>query len=162
MTQIKVKDLKGTGVPVRFGPLSDPEKYKIDLLEEARQRFSVSAIDFDELELEIGDRLEDKPYSDTGRARMPPSYLCEGSVWLNCYTPDGKYANIALVPFLDKTEHRHGEFPHHNFYIYWTDLMGQEGSERRISGHKIPVDQPVVVSISCDTETRKGTIKVSR
>ena len=158
--RIKVKDLKGSGVPIRFGPISDPEKIEIDLLEVARQRFSINTIDFNELELEIGDRLGEKPYPDTGRAIMPPTYLCEGSVWLNFYNPDGRYANVSLVPHIDETGHRHSIPPHHNFYLYWTNFDGSTGSDKDIRGHMIPKDEPIVISIMCGKEVRKGTIDV--
>ena len=157
----KVKDLKGSGVLVRFGPESDPEKFKIDLLEVARRSLSLKAInDFDELE--IGDRLGDKPYSDTGRARggMPPHYLCEGSVWVNFYCLDGRSANVSLVPHMHETGYRRGEPPHHNFWLYWTNFDGSIGSDMDIPGHTISKDEPIVISITCDKEVREGTINV--
>lgn len=156
--KLKVKDLKGRGILVVFGPASNPERFKIDLLEEARQRLSFGTIDLNELELEIGDRLGEKPYPITDRTTMPPTYLCEGSVWVNFYTPDGKYANISLVPHMDKTETP----PHHNFWLYLTDFDGRKGSDKRISGHRIPIDEPIIISISCGEETRKGTITLKR
>ena len=112
--------------------------------------------------LEIGDRLTDRPYSDTGRATVPPDYLCEGSVWLNFYdTKGGSYANISLVPHLDETRHRNDLHPHHNFYLYWTDFDGTPGVEKDIPGHIIPVNEPIIISVSCGQETRKGTIRVT-
>ena len=158
----KVKDLKGSGVSVRFGPLSDPKKFEIDLLEEARRRLSLNTIDdFDELELEIGDRLGERPYTDTGRAKMMPlQYPCEGSVWLNFVSLDGRCANISVVPFMDETGHGHSLPPHHNFYLYWTNFDGSIDSDKRISGHRISIGEPIVISIICGKEVRKGTIDV--
>lgn len=154
---MKVKDLKGSGVPVVFGPASNQERFKIDLLEEARRRLSFGSTDLDEFELKIGDRLGGEPYSATDRATMPPAYLCEGSVWVNFYTPDGRYANISVVPHMHKTGP-----PHHNFWLYWTNLDGSKDSDNRIAGHSIPVDEPIFISISCGDETRKGMIDLKR
>ncbi len=146
---------------VRFGPLSDPEKFEIDLLEEARRRLSLNTIDdFDELELEIGDRLRERPYVNTGRSVMPSQYLCEGSVWLNFVSLDGRYANISLVPLMDETGHGHGLHPHHNFWLYWTNFDGSIDSDRSISGHRISTGEPIVISIISGKEVRKGTIDV--
>ena len=157
-----MKNLKGSGVPVRFGPLSDPERFEIDLLEEAYQRFGVNTTDFNELELEIGDRLGEKPYSDTGRAPMPPTYLCEGSVWLNFYSPDGRCANISFVPHWDETQHIPGIHPHHNFWLYWTDFNGSIGSTSHIPGHVIHKDEPIEISLICGEQIRKGTLDVKQ
>ena len=158
--RIKVKDLKGKGVPVRFGPISDPEKFEIDLLEVARQRFSLKLKDINELELEIGDRLEERPYPNTGRSIMPLNYLCEGSVWVNFCSLDGRYANVSLVPHMDETGHRHSISPHHNFWLYWTNFDGSIGSDKHIPGHMISKDEPIAISIICSKEVRKGTIDV--
>ena len=162
--EMKVKALKGEGVPVIFGPKSNPEIFKIDFLVEARRRLSVGTMDFDECELEIGDRLGGKPYATTDRARaMPQTYLCEGSVWLNFISPDGRRANISLVPHLDRTGHGRASLPiHHNFDLYWTDFDGSPGFERGIPGHFILVNEPIVIRMSCGEETRKGTITVKR
>jgi len=161
--RIKVKDLKGSGVPVRFGPISHPEKYEIDLLDVARGKLSLEMInDFNEVELEIGDRLGGIPYADTGRAKkpMPPTYLCEGSVWLNFYAPEGECANISLVPHMDTTGHKADMHPHHNFYTCWTDFDGYLGCDKNIPGHSIPKGEPVAISIICGEDVRKGTIDI--
>lgn len=158
--RIKAKNLRGSGVPIRFGPLSEPEKFQIDLLEEACLKFSLDLVDIDEVELEIGDRLGEKPYADTGRAIMPQNYLCEGIVWLNFYSPDGRYANISLVPHMDERRHIPTIHPHHNFALYWTDFDGSLGYDDHISGHLIPKTEPVVITIICGKEIRKGTIDV--
>jgi len=161
--RIKVKDLKGSGIPVRFGPISQPEKYEIDLLDVAHLKLSLETIDdLDEVELEIGDRMGEIPYADTGRAKktMPLTYLCEGSVWLNFIAPEGEYANISLVPHMDTTGHRAGMHPHHNFYIYWTDFDGCSGCDKNIPGHTIPKGEPVAISIICGKDVRKGTIDI--
>ena len=156
-----MKELKERGVPVKFGPASQPEKYEIDLLEVAKLKLSLDTIDdFDEAELEIGDRLPQRPYADTGRATMPPTYLCEGSVWLNFHSSEGLSANIGLVPHIDTTRHLPDLHPHHNFRIYWTDFNGSIGSTDRIPGHLVPKDEPVAISIICGKEIRKGTIDV--
>lgn len=152
--EIKVKDLKGKGIPVEFGPISDCKKFRIDLLYEAQQRLSIGTADLNDFKLNIGDRLGENPYPVTDRATMPPDYLCEGSVWLNFYNPDGRFANIALVPHLHKSD------AHHNFWLYWTDFDGTKGSEDRIPGHQIPVDELVAVSISCGLQNLRGIIKV--
>ena len=157
--RMKVKDLKRTGVLVRFGPISDPEKFEIDLLEEAHKRFPLKLQNINELELEIGDRLGESLYPNTGRALMPPRYLCEGSVYVNFYSL-GRYANVCLVPLMDETGHGHSIPPHHNFWLYWTDFDGEIGSDKNILGHVISKDEPVAISISCGKEVRKGTIGV--
>ena len=154
MMEIKVKNLKGNGIPVTFGPISTPEKFKIDLLSEAYKRLEIGTMDFNEFSLVIGDRLGENPYPVTDRATMPPNYLCEGSVWVNLYSPDGRYGNIALVPHLHRSD------AHHNFWLYWTDFDGSKDSDNQISGHQIPINEPVVVSIRCGAENRKGTISV--
>lgn len=153
--RIKVRNVKKSGVPVRFGPKSEPIKFKVDLLEEARKRLSIGFKEFDDLELEIGDRLDEKPYPKTDRATMPPTYLCGGSVWVNFYSPDGSCANVSLVPHLHKTVP-----PHHNFWLYWTDFDGSKYSEDHIPGHFIDTDEPVVVKIICGAEIRKGTLGI--
>lgn len=158
--KMNVKDLKGSGVQVIFGPICNPEKFEIDLLEVAHQRFAVNTIDFNELELEIGDRLGERPYPHTGRAIMPRTYLCEGSVWLNFYDPEGRCANVSLVPHFDETGHIHSIHPHHNFWLYWTDFDGRIGFDNRIPGHMIQKDETIVISIMCGKEVRKGTIAV--
>ena len=149
--EIKVKDLKERTVPVRFGPVSDPEKFKIDLLESAKRLLSIK--DFDEIKLEIGARLSESPYSDTGRHHMSLNYLCEGSVWLN-FDSNDSYANISLVPHLHST----AVPPHHNFYLYSTDFDGSTSSDKKIPGHCIPTDEPIAISITLDKETLKGTL----
>jgi len=150
---MEIKELKRGSIPVRFGPVSNPEKYEIDLLEVAFRVLSIE--DYDKVDLEIGDRLGESPYSDTDRASMPPTYLCEGSVWVNFYSRDGRYANVSLVP------HLHGAVPpHHNFWLYWTDFNGSKDSDDRIPGHRIPTSEPIAVSINWGKETRKGTISI--
>ena len=157
---MKVKDLDGKGVLVRFGPLSDPERFQIDLLEVARQKSLFKLKDINELELEIGDRLGERPYPNTGRTMMPPTYLCEGSVWVNFCTDDGRYANVSLVPHLDRSGHRDSVPVHHNLYIYWTDFAGKPYCDKQIPGHVISKDEPIVITIICGKEIRKGTIDV--
>jgi hypothetical protein len=88
---------------------------------------------------------------------MPPTYLCEGSVWVNFHTPDGGYANISLVPHMHETN-----LPHHNFWLYWTNFDGSKGADNQIPGHYIPADEPTSISINCGQETRKGTINLRR
>ena len=151
----KVRDLRETTALVTFGPESEPEKFEIDLLKYAVSLLSID--DLGEVEVEAGDRLGETPYSQTDRAPMPLAYLCEGSVWLNFCSPDDRYANISLVPHLDQT--MHGALsPHHNLWLYWTDFDGSQGSSKHISGHHIPADEPVSISISWGREIRKGTI----
>lgn len=86
--EIKVRDLKGKGVPIEFGPVSDCKKFRINLLDEAQRRLSIGTCDINDFELIIGDRLGENPYPVTDRATMPPDYLCEGSVWLSLYSPN--------------------------------------------------------------------------
>jgi hypothetical protein len=156
LSEIRVKDVGGNGVPVSFGPVSCPGKFRIDLLAEARERLSSGTFDFNEFQLVIGDRLGENSYPVTDRATMPPNYLCEGSVWLALFRPDGRDAVMGLVPHLHKSD------SHHNFWLYWQDFDGSKGACKRVPGHQIPVDEPVVVSISCGEETRNGTVIVKR
>ena len=160
--KIKIKKLRGPSVPVIFGPMTDPERYKIDLLKEAFKRSLIHTVDFNKLELEIGHRLGEKPYADTGFAKkgMPLTYLCEGSVWLNFHQPDGSFANISLVPHFHDTRYKDNEPPHHNFWLYWTNFDGSRGSDYHIPGHRIPVIEPVVISIMCGKEIHKGIINI--
>jgi hypothetical protein len=153
--EIKVKDLKEKAILVKFGPISNSEKFKIDLLEVARRKLSIDREDFNELELKIGDRLGESPYRKTDRTTMPLTYLCEGSVWVNFCSPDNRWANVSLVPFL------HGALsPHHNFWLYWTDFDGSKDCDKHIAGHFISKDEPIAISITCGEEIRKGTIDV--
>jgi hypothetical protein len=152
--EIRVRDLRRNGVPVTFGPVSDPNRYRIDLLDEARKRLALGTFDLDDFRVVIGDRLGENPYPVTDRATMPPSYQCEGSVWLTLYRPDGKDANIGLVPFLHKDD------SHHNFWLYWSDFDGSKNASKYIPGHQIPICEPVLVEITCGGDIRNGTIVV--
>jgi hypothetical protein len=160
--EVRVRDVSGKGIPVMFGPISKPDEYKIDFLKVARDSLSIGAVNFNECTVEIGDRLGEEPYSEIGRAKkgMRPTYLYEGSVWVNFYSPDGKTANVSLVPHLDKTGHLPAINPHHAFWIYSTDFNGRENSTDKINGHIISTKEPVVVSMTLGNETRKGTIPI--
>ena len=157
--EIKLNDLKRKEITVTFGPLSNPQQFSINMLEEAQRRLQFSS-DFNDLRLDVGMRLGEEPYSDTGRAKkgMPPRYLCEGSVWLNFYAPNGEFANVCLVPHLDKTGHS-GK-PHHNFCLYLADFDGSTKLEKKIEGHTVPIDEPITISIEDGNGRiiRKGTI----
>jgi hypothetical protein len=152
--KIKVKDLRGNGVPVTFGPVSDPDRFRIDLLTEAQKRLTLGTFDLNDFRLVVGDRLGENPYPVTDRATMPPNYQCEGSVWLSLYRPDGKDAGMGLVPFL------HTNDSHHNFWLYWRDFDGSMGASRYVPGHQIPINDPVVIKIMCSQDIRTGTITV--
>lgn len=76
--KIKVKDLRGNGVPVTFGPVSDPDRFRIDLLTEAQKRLTLGTFDLNDFRLVVGDRLGENPYPVTDRATMPPNYQCAG------------------------------------------------------------------------------------
>jgi hypothetical protein len=154
--ETRARDLRGNGVPVTFGPVSDASRFRIDLLEEAQRRLAFGTFNLDDFRLVIGDRLGENPYAVTDRATMPPSYQCEGSVWLTLYRPDGKDAGIGLVPFL------HTDDSHHNFWLYWRDFDGSKDASKCIPGHQIPIDEAVVVKITCGPDIRSGTIVVRR
>lgn len=154
--EIRVRDLRRSGVPVVFGPISDANRFRIDLLEEAQKRLTLGTFDLNEFRLVIGDRLGENPYPVTDRATMPPSYQCEGSVWLTLYRPDGKGGGMGLVPFL------HTDDSHHNFWLYWSDFDGSKGASKYIPGHQIPIDEPVAVRITCGQDIRNGTIVIRR
>jgi len=152
--ETKARDLRGSGVPVTFGPISEVDRFRIDLLDEAYRRLTFGTFDPNDFRLVIVDRLGENPYRVTDRTIMPPNYQCEGSVWLTVYRPDGKEAGIGLVPFL------HTDDSHHNFWLYWRDFDGSIDATRYIPGHQIPVDKPVVVKIACGPDVRVGTIVV--
>lgn len=154
--ETKVRDLRGSGVPVTFGPLSDPNRFSIDLLNEAQRRLTLGTFDLNEFRIVIGDRLGENPYPVTDRATMPPSYQCEGSIWLTLCRPDRKEASIGLVPFL------HTDDSHHNFWLYWSDFDGRKNASKYIPGHQIPIDEPVLVKVTCGRDTRNGTIVVRK
>lgn len=160
--EVRVRDVSGKGIPVMFGPSSKPDEYKIDFLKIAQDSLSIGAVNFNECIVKIGDRLGEPPYSEIGRAKkgMRSTYLYEGSVWVNFLSPDGKTANVSLVPHLDTTGHLPAINPHHAFRIYTTDFNGKEDSTDRINGHIISTKEPVVVSITLGNETRNGTIPI--
>lgn len=152
--ETRVRDLFGSGVPVTFGPISEVNRFRIDLLDEAQRRLTFGTFDLNDFRLTIGDRLGENPYRVTDRATMPPNYQCEGSVWLTVYRPDGEEAGIGIVPFL------HTDDSHHNFWLYWRDFDGLKGATKCIPGHQIPIDEPVIVKIACGQDVRSGTIIV--
>jgi hypothetical protein len=152
--KITVRDLQGKGVPVTFGPVDQPNKFEIDLLVEAQRRLTLGTFKLDDFQLVIGDRLGESPYPVTDRTTMPPNYQCEGSVWLSLYRPDGRDAGIGVVPFLHKSD------THHNFWLYWRDFDGSKDATKYISGHQIPIDDPVVIKITLAQDVRTGTIAI--
>lgn len=152
--EARIRDLQGNGIPVIFGPVSDPDRFRIDLLDEARKRLTLSTFDLNDFQVVIGDRLGENPYPVTDRATMPPNYQCEGSVWVTFYRPDGKDASIGLVPFL------HTDDSHHNFWLYFSDFDGSKDASRCIPGHQIPIDEPIAITIICGRDIRSGTIVV--
>ena len=151
--KFKLDDLKERNIPVVFGPRSNPDKFRIDLLERSFRILSLE--NYSEIGLEMGIRLGESPYSHVGRTYMPPSYLCEGSIWLNFINHNGDYANMSLISFLDSKD------DHHNFYLWWENFDGTQDyckDSRRIPGHQIPTDEPIEVKITFDEKIIKGTI----
>ena len=70
-----LSELGEESVTVTFGPGSDPEKYQLNLIEEAFKRKIIILEDYNGLEFEYGHRLEETPYSEVGYARKLMSLL---------------------------------------------------------------------------------------
>lgn len=157
-------DLAQEGVIATFGPLLNPEQFKIDLIEEATRRSLIKREYFSVLEVEVGHRLEEEPYSEKGFSTrgMPNHYLYEGSIWLNVFHPNGSVGNISLVPHFHDTYSSVTDPPHHNFWLRWTHFNGRKGSDNQIDGHKISVNIPVIMKVTYGKNEYKGKMEAKK
>lgn len=128
--RMKIKDLKQKKILVKYGPLSDPEKFSEDLLNWFKRKVYKGTYPFDETEIRFTPHLSPVPYSMTDRTTMPPWYQCMGSLTVWFIDPQGSMSPLSFVDFWHTKKHYH-----HNTWKYWRDFNWREDSSDDLEGH---------------------------
>lgn len=105
-----------------------------------------------------------RPYEKTTlTSKMPPNYLCEGSVWLNFCQPNGQIDVLALSVYRDtKGGQKYKGKPigdHRNLFLQY-EIGDKKTHIDEIPNRHIPLEDGVIIkAIVDDIEVKKITIE---
>lgn len=103
-------------------------------------------------EIDFASFFPGKPYGKTAlTSTMPSTYLCEGSIWVNFYQPNGRTHILALSVYRDTSGHCPSMGNHFNLFLqYQIDDKPNHTSE--IPNRHISLKDGVVIKLVVDNE----------
>ena len=118
-------------------------------------------------EIEVSSYFPGSPYEKTAltkKRKMPPTYLCEGSIWLDFCQPNGQIDVLALSVYRDtKGAQKYKGKPigdHRNLFLQYEIDDKKPNHTNKIPNRHIPLEHGVIIkAVVGDIEVQKITIK---
>jgi len=140
--RLKISNLKHKKIKVEYGPPKNPTQGKIDFVKEAKNRLNLDCYSIEDLEIEKVEHIPPELYNQTDRSKMPPHYLCAGSIGVRFFNPKGENASLCLAVF-------HHKLVHQNLWMWGWNFDRSEIAEYKIPLHdEISLDTPLSVTFT--------------